>query len=86
MENKEILVKIKEIWRLRKNKGEEFRKVKLRFLKGEILKNLGEKPKKIGSYIISKAYAKRDITKPYLQIFTKKTWKIHQDFLKGNKI
>ncbi len=85
----QIYQQIREINRLNRTKTEPFRKLKIKFLKNEILKQIEEDleiaPIKVGYYVLVKAYSNGDIMKPYLQIFTKKTWKVHENWLKNNK-
>lgn len=82
MDKNKIISQIEEIQRLKESKAEPYSSVKERFLRNEILKNLGKHWVKVGGYFILKAYQNSDIAKPYLQIYTKKTWKIHQNWLK----
>ena len=77
---KEALEIIKEIKRLEKAKGEEFRKPKLKILRVKLLENMMKDTERAGNYILNRNYQFGNISLPYLQIFTKRTWKIHEDY------
>jgi hypothetical protein len=85
MEKKIIIQQLKEIKRLKEVRGEPFKTAKLNFLKNEVLKKVGEEIVKVGSYVLQKGYVNKDTDRPYLQIYSKKTWKIHEDWLKNNQ-
>jgi len=82
MLKKDKLKKIKEIIRLRQAKGEPFRKVKIKGLKRQLAENLKSDPEFIGDFVLKEGYYEH---KPYLQIYTKKTWKKHINWIDKQK-
>ena len=75
----EIKIKVEEIQRLKNIVGEPFKKNKLQRLKNELLKILPSGATIIENYVLYKT----DTFKPYLQIYTKESWKTSQEYYAG---
>jgi len=75
----DINVKVKEIQRLKKATGEPFRQVNLKKLKDELLEVLMPGATIIDEYVLYKT----DTFKPYLQIYTLKSWEVSQQKFNG---
>ncbi len=82
---KNLLLKIKEIERLKSLKNEPFKKVIIAKLKREVLIFANEDPLYVGDYVIIKSYLNKDKEKPYLAIYTSKGWINHNKYYSGKK-
>jgi len=71
----------KEIQHLKKATGESFRQVNLKKLKKELLEVLMLWATRIDDYVLYKT----DTLKPYLQIYTLKSWEISQEYFNKTK-
>ena len=85
MKEDRILEIIKDLERLKLIKGEPFSKIKYKNLKKELLNICGENLKKIENYVLVRSYVNKDISKPYISIYTEDSYNKRMDFL-NNKI
>lgn len=81
-EKLDLILSIKE---LKKRKGFEGRKSKMKLLRMLLLENMKKDVELIGDHIIVRAYQFKDKDKPFLQIFEKKTFIALSDAFKEIK-
>jgi hypothetical protein len=70
--------KIKEIEKLRQLREIPFRKVRIKQLKNEILTTMPDNIMGVGNYVLIKGYHNKDKNRPYLAIYTRRSYKIFQ--------
>ena len=62
------------ILEFKKRKGLEGRKPKMKLLRKELLEKMEKDAEIVGNYVLVRAYTNSDKSRPYLQIFERKTF------------